>query len=253
MIHGFVKRSAVPAGLLMAGLLASATPAFAQEQEGPTIPLVSLRETAAALVHAGTAHGDARAVLAAAQLMITAEREVPGLTRIGETAVPEARREEAAKGGDLSAASLLQLAARVAVEQGDARTARAAAELAGNTDAGLGDAELAVELSRSADALETTRGAEGGPLWADGYLASGGVEEYRITFEGGQVPNRITVSASSSRADLDCYLYDGDQLMARDDEHRSDCSIRWSQQLTGTITLRVRNAGAGTHFVLASN
>lgn len=44
-----------------------------------------------------------------------------------------------------------------------------------------------------------------------------------------------------------------DTKVARDDEHQSACSIRWSQRLTGTVTLRVRNAGAGTHFVLASN
>jgi hypothetical protein len=71
--------------------------------------------------------------------------------------------------------------------------------------------------------------------------------------EGGYVPNGIRASASNIHADLDCYPYEGRQLVARDAGFGGSCSIKWSQRYTGTMTLRVRNAGAGTYYVLISN
>jgi len=59
--------------------------------------------------------------------------------------------------------------------------------------------------------------------------------------------------ASSARGDLDCYLYEGNQLVARDAGYGGDCSIKWSQKLKGTVTLRIRNTGAGTYYTLVSN
>ena len=217
------------------------------------VPGVSLRETAASLARSGAATNDARAVLAAAQIMITVERATPGLQRVGSEPRDSVRPEEAAKAGDFSAAGLLRLASHVAVEQQDVNTARMAAELAANREVGLGDAALAQELRQAASALLATRGAAGGPIWADGYLGTGAVAEYRITFQGGYVPNTVTVSASSARGDLDCYLYEGNQLVARDAGYGGDCSIKWSQKLKGTVTLRICNTGAGTYYTLVSN
>jgi hypothetical protein len=192
-------------------------------------------------------------VLAAAQIMITVERASPGLKRIGGISRDSVRPEEVAKGGDLSAAGLLRLASRIAVEQQDVRTAQIAAELAANHDVGLGDTALGLELRQLAGAVLASRGASGGPIWDDGYLGTGGVAEYRITFEGGYVPNAVTVSASNLRGDLDCFLYEGTQLVARDASYGGDCSIKWSQKFKGTVTLRVRNAGSGTHYTVISN
>src|SRR5216117_1553148 len=93
------------------------------------IPAVSLRQTAAALARAGIAHHDARSVLAAAQLLIVADRPARGLDRVGSAPAPAARGDEQAKLGPLSAAGLLREATHIAVEQHDAATANAAAEL----------------------------------------------------------------------------------------------------------------------------
>jgi hypothetical protein len=223
------------------------------EQAEPTVPGVSLQETAASLARSGAARSDPRAVLGAAQLMITAERASPGLRRVAAARRDSVRPEEAAKTGDFSAAGLLRLASKVAVEQEDATTARAAAELAANRDVGLGDERLAKELRQAAAAVVATRGAAGGPIWSDGYLATGAVAEFTIAFEGGYVPNSVNVSASSYHGDLDCYLYEGAQLVARDNGYGGDCTIRWTQRLQGAMTLRIRNTGAGTYYTVLSN
>jgi hypothetical protein len=217
------------------------------------IPGVSLQETAALLARSGAARNDARTVLGAAQLLITAERASAGLRRVTAAPADSVRPEEAAKAGAFTPAGLLRLASRVAVEQQDAVTARAAAELAANRDIGLGDGALAQELRQAAAAVVATRGAAGGPIWSDGYLGSGAVAEFKVAFEGGYVPNSINVSASSYSGDLDCYLYEGTQLVARDNGYGGNCAIRWSQRLKGSVTLRVLNTGASTYYTVLSN
>ena len=227
-------------------------PAKAQGGGDERIPRVSLRETAAILARSGAAHTDARTVLAAAQIMMTAEGQSVGLDRIDGAPGTAARPEEADK-PSLTAAALLRLASRLAVEELDVATARMAARLAADTAFHTKDAALAPELARAAAALAGTRGAAGGPVWADGYLGTGEAATFRVRFEGTYAPNRVSVSASSGNGDLDCYLYEGDKLVARDAGYRGDCVIEWSQRFSGAITLRIRNTGAATYYVLASN
>ena len=244
MLH----RAAVAAGLIVAG-------AVQAEAQDPSdrVPPMSLRETAVSLARSGAANNDARTVLAAAQLMITAERTSPGLQRVEPMPTDSVRREERQKAEAFTAAGLLRLASRIAVEQGDAPIAKAAAELAANAEVGLGQASLATELQTAAKALSSTRGSLGGPIWTDGFLASGQVMEYKVTFEGAHAPNKIDVSTNSSNADLDCYLYENKQLVARDDGYGGSCSIKWSQKYTGAMTLRIRNTGVASYYVLISN
>src|SRR5262249_48728394 len=130
--------------------------------QGTQPPIVSIRETAASLVRSGIATNDARTVLAAAQLLITAERASPGLQRGGPAAADTSRPEEQTKSGVFTAAGLLRLASRIAVEQQDVTTARVAADLAASAGIGLGDAALAKELRTAAQALAQSRGAAGG-------------------------------------------------------------------------------------------
>lgn len=251
---GFVPAAAHRLSSAALLLLTLGGGAFPQERSGqPAVPVVSLRETAAVLARSGAANNDARTVLAAARIMLTAERSSPSLERSRDIREEGLRPEEEAKAGSLTAAGLLRLATRIAVDQQDAATARIAARLAASPILGLGDAELAEELGRAAAALDSVRGARGGPIWADGHLASGQLEEFELTFEGGYVPNVINVSPSNADGDLDCYLYDGDELVARDSSYDGRCSIRWSQKFEGTLTLRVRNTGAGTYYVMLSN
>ena len=177
--------------------------------QGAQPPTVSIRESAASLVRSGIASNDARTVLAAAQLLITAERASPGLQRVGPVPADTSRPEEQTKSGVFTPAGLLRLASRIAVEQQDVTTARVAAELAANSDVGLGDSTLAKELRTAAQALAQSRGAAGGPIWADGFIGANEAAEYKVSFQGGYAPNKINVSASNASADLDCYLYDG--------------------------------------------
>ena len=141
-------------------------------QDVEQVPVVSLRETAAVLARAGAANNDARTVLAAAQIMITAERATANLRRVDPRPTNDARPGEARKGGDLTAASLLRLAVQIAVDQSDAQTAYVAARLARDAEIGLGNEALGEELGRAAAALTSTRGASGGPVWADGLLGA---------------------------------------------------------------------------------
>lgn len=245
-------RSAGGAIAAVAAVLASAASRTVVAQ-GTQPPIVSIRETAASLVRAGIATNDARTILAAAQLLITAERASPGLQRVGPVAADTGRPDEQTKSGVFTAAGLLRLASRVAVEQQDVTTARVAADLAANAEVGLGDAALAKELRTAAQALAQSRGAAGGPIWADGFIAANEAAEYKVSFQGGYTPNKIDVSASNASADLDCYLYEGKRLVARDNGFGGDCSIKWSQKLSGAMTLRVRNVGSGTYYVIISN
>ena len=237
------------AGLVLAG----SVPVLAQEPAGEVVPSISLRETAAALARSGAANSDPRKVLAAAQVLITAERASAGVVQIGGIRGDTARREEISKAGEFNGAGLLRLASRIAIEQQDAQTALAAAELAASKEAGLGDAALSSELMRAATALAGTRGAAGGPIWSDGYLGAGASAEFKITFEGGYAPNSVNVSASSQNGDIDCYLYEGSQLVARDAGYAGNCSIKWTQRMRGTMTLRLRNTGAATYYTIVSN
>jgi hypothetical protein len=282
-IRGRAGRALLPLALL-AALLAAPALTLRAQQDDPAP--VSLRATAVALARSGVANGDARAVLGAAQLLITAER--PSSARVQRVERPQAtgggtRPEERAKadsaradsaaatasaedsaeralvreakgsGERLTAAMLLRLASRVAVEQNDSLVAGMAAALAADRAFGAGDAALAAELRRAAQALAGTRGAAGGPIWTDDRLTRNGVAEYRVRFEGGRVRNRIDVTASNPRADLDCYLYENDKLAARDQGREGSCSVEWTQTQSRVLTLRVRNNGADTYYVVMSN
>lgn len=234
--------------------LAVPTTASAQQERGRAdVAPVSLRETAAILARSGAANDDSRTVLAAARVLLTAEQPSPGIERLDAAPSDTVLPGEEPKAGLLSAAGLLRQASRIAVEQGDVASARAAAELAADEEVGLGDAQLAQELRRAADALARTRGAAGGPIWQDGQLTTGEAAAFQVSFEGGYTPNRIQVTSSHPQGDLDCYLYEGAELVSRDAGFEGDCSIQWSQKIEGEVTLRIRNTGAGTYFVLVSN
>ena len=111
---------------------------------------------------------------------------------------------------------------------------------------------LAAELRTAADALASTRGAANGPIWADGRLPSGEEVKYRINFRGGFAPNRIDVSSSQPNAKLDCELYDGTQLVAQQ-QGTGRCSLKWSQKVTGAVTLRLKNGGDTSYYTIVSN
>lgn len=235
--------------LVLFGVLAGSGTLSGQADSAGTI---SLRETAAALLRRGLEAGQPRLVLAAAQLLLTSELGAPA--RPGPAGSDSAARAAAGEYPDFTVAGLLRLASRMAVENNDAPTAAAAAALAQNPALGLSNHRgLLGELSNRAKRVGTVRGASGGPLWREGFLAPETQTEYAFAFEGGRVVNRIVVGASNPRADLECSLIQGKEVVAQDDGPGSGCDIKWDQKPAGTLTLRIRNAGPATYFVLTSN
>jgi hypothetical protein len=256
-------RSRVRIVLISVGLLCGTSGiAAAQAQEGEQdLPAVSLRETAVTLARSGVAHQDARLVLGAALLTITAEGATPGIELVkGDLWAPVGERESLR---DFSAAALLRLASRIAVDQGDAVVARAAAELTGRPALplvdtvppvlGVRDTALAAVLHRAAAALVSVRGAVGGPIWKDGFVQEGGEAEYRVSFEGSYLPNAIVILPSHREAQLECSLYEGDRLDQSVRSTDGRCTLRWKQRHQGQVTLRIRNEGTGTYYTLTSN
>jgi hypothetical protein len=234
--------------------------ARAQEAE-QDLPAVSLRETAVTLARAGVAQQDARLVLGAALLMIAAERETPGIELVrGDLWAPVLEGEVP---DDFSAIALLRLASQIAVDQGDPVVARAATELTGRPAVPAGesvppvlsvrDSALAASLHRAATALVNMRGAVGGPVWRDGYVGQSGEAAYRVSFEGGYVPNAIIILPSNREAALECALYEGDRLDESVRSVNDRCTLRWQQRYEGEVTLMIRNQGAGTYYTLTTN
>lgn len=232
----------------------AAAPVAAQEVREDTAgtSVVGLRETALRLRRSGLEHRDPRALVAAAELLIVegaptgVRRRDPGTEGGREADLP-------ADDADLSPDRLLRRAVELAVEREDRPAASRAIALAADPTLGLGDEALAEELRSRAAALGSPRGAVGGAIRREGWLAEGQSAEYAIVFEGGNVPNGIVVSASERYADLDCYLYAGEEEVARDEGYASDCFLAWKQGDARELRLRVTNSGAPTFFVLISN
>ncbi len=215
-------------------------------------PRVNLRETAIAMARSGISHDDARSVLAAAQLLLTSERRSGGIERV--RFIADSGQPAAAWPDTFTTAMLLRAASRIAVDQQDAQSAQLAAEIAGSITLGLGNASLARELRAASRALGGTRGGASGPIWSDGYLPSRQAAEFRLTFEGGYVPNRIDIASSNTASNVECALFEGTLLIVRTAGIGGKCALKWKQRVGGAVTLRVRNAGVpGTYYTILSN
>jgi len=236
--------------LVGALLFASNQQSAAQSED--TSRVISLRQTAQELYQAGVVSDDPRLVLAAAQVLIIVERVSPGIGALRLVGPDSTWPEQVRRAFRLTTRALLREASQMAEDHHDAATALAAAELASNPRVGILDSALARELRNRAQGLATTRGATGGPLWRDGYLAAGQGTEYWVAFEGGRIPNRVDVAASNRHANLACSLIDGGKITQGRGEGGS-CTLKWDQRTTGKVTLRVVNNGDGSYYVISSN
>jgi len=211
-------------------LMACAVPLAAQQPPRP----VSLTETAVRLAEAGAAQHNPRTVMAAGEILRMVERGTPRVRRLGPAEGPSGPWD-----GPLSSAALLQLASRIATEQGDWATA-----------------DYVAWLLQLPDSVPVTRGASGGPVWADAYLGRGKEIGYTIDFTGGQTPNLLQVSAGKAGAVIECSLREGGEagrLAARKKSLAGTCALEWRQATAGRMSLRIRNSGPATYFVVSSN
>ncbi len=221
--------------LLPAMILLIGVPQVAAQLHAPPKPRpISLTETAVRLAADGAAHHTARTVMAAAEILRMAERGSARVERVGPAPGPRGAWE-----GELNSTALLRLASSIAADQGDWATA-----------------DYAAWLLQLPDSIPVTRGAAGGPLWADSYLGAGAEANYTIEFEGGQNPNMLQVAAGKTGSVLQCALYEApgsEHPAIRGKSLAGTCSIRWTQETRGKMTLRIRNAGPPTYFVMSSN
>jgi hypothetical protein len=141
--------------------------------------------------------------------------------------------------GPMTSAALFKLASAIATDQND-----------------WGTAEYIAWLRQFPDSVPPSRGAAGGPIWADAYLGVAREATYTLEFEGGGASNLLQVSAGKTRSVLQCVLYeDGEprRPTVRVGSLAGTCSIEWRQATQGKMTLRIRNAGPATYFVVSSN
>jgi hypothetical protein len=182
----------------------------------------------------GAARRDARTVLAAAEILRMAERGSARVQRLSEPTGPSGPWD-----GVLSSAALFRLASRLASDLGDWATA-----------------DYAAWLLQLPDSIPVTRGATGGPVWADAWLGPGKEASYSIEFAGGQTPNQLQVSAGRAGAALRCALHPASEPERVTVQVRSlagTCALEWRQAAAGRMTLRIRNGGSATYFVVSSN
>ncbi len=141
-------------------------------------------------------------------------------------------------GGEMTSAALFGLARRLASEGGDWATA-----------------DYAAWLLQLPDSIPVTRGAAGGPVWADAFLGPGKELTYTILFSGGETPNLLKVAGSKASADLECELSvaSAGRVAARARSLAGTCSMEWRQSSRGHMTLRIRNRGTAAYLVVSSN
>lgn len=215
-------------------LVLTVTPVSAQDPTPSRPPPISLTETAALLARNGAEHRNARTIMAAAEILRVVERGSPRVRLVGSREGPTGPWE-----GPMTGAALLRLASEIATDQGD-----------------WGTAEYVAWLLQLPDSVPPTRGAAGGPVWADAYLAAGREASYTIDFEGGRTANLLQVSAGKTGAVLQCALHEGSEQGRPALRVRSlagTCSLEWHQAAQGKMTLRIRNTGPATYYVVSSN
>jgi hypothetical protein len=215
-------------------LLLTSTPLVAQHkpQSGP--PPISLTETAAQLARNGAAHQNARTVMSAAEILRGVERGTPRVKRVDAVSGPTGPWE-----GPMTSKALLKLASSIAEDQND-----------------WAAAEYIAWIRQLPDSVPPTRGAAGGPVWADAYLGPRQEATYTLEFEGGITPNLLQVSAGKTGSALQCALFEDAQPRRPTVSVSSlagTCSIEWRQAARGRMTLRIRNSGPATYFVVSSN
>ncbi len=196
---------------------------------------VSLTETAVKLATSGVAHHNPRAVMAAAEILRLAERGSARVRLVGTLPGPSGPWQ-----GPLSSAGLLRLASEIAADQGD-----------------WAAADYAAYLLQRPDSEPVTRGAAGGPVWADAFIARGQQAVYTIDFSAsGQSDNLLQVTAGNAGALLECALQEGGEAAKPTLKVKSlagACTVKWRQPTAGRITLRISNTGPATYFVVSSN
>lgn len=104
-----------------------------------------------------------------------------------------------------------------------------------------------------ASAPASTRGAVGGPKYAQDRVYGKDYVQYQVKFWAGELAEIIVVGDGDN--DLDLYVYDQNgNLIASDADYTDQCVCRWVPAWTGTFTIRIVNRGAiYSNYAIATN
>lgn len=205
--------------------------AMAQTQKDDVVvgSEVTSFQTAAMLSRYGYANGDALSLIQAAR--IVAREGYRSTTCEKTTEGGKADAQGVRKNGrvNLDVASLLK----------DAR------QLAGNDGALLALIDDAAKGG--------TRGAVGGPQYAESNVAAYGTDIYRVKFRGGEIA-RVVVSGDGD-TDLDLYVYDENgNLITNDIDYTDQCVCTFQPRWTGMFVIKIVNRGrVYNHYGLLTN
>jgi hypothetical protein len=190
---------------------------------GATAMAVDNLRTAAALVRYGDSAKDPLALITAARI-------------IRESGASESKAERVGGKADAAKTKPDPLSA-------DEVLARAKTLAAGRPDL----LALADDVAKG-----STRGAVDGPGRKRTVVGRGGIDQYRVTFRGGEAA-RVFVSGDGD-SDLDLYVYDDNgNMVCRDVDSSDDMICAWTPRWTGNFTIRVRNLGMANQYVILHN
>lgn len=98
-----------------------------------------------------------------------------------------------------------------------------------------------------------TRGAVGGPKYAESRVYGKDYDLYQIKFWANELAEVIVVGDGDN--DLDLYIYDGNgNLIASDTDYTDQCVCRWVPAWTGTFTIKIVNRGiVYSNYAIATN
>lgn len=99
----------------------------------------------------------------------------------------------------------------------------------------------------------STRGAVGGPNYAEDVIYGKDVNTYKVNFWAKELA-QVGVSGNGN-TDLDLYVYDANgNLIGSDTDYSDDCIVRWVPAWTGTFIIKVVNRGIyNNRFVILTN
>ena len=99
----------------------------------------------------------------------------------------------------------------------------------------------------------STRGAVGGPRYAEDVVYGKDVNTYTVKFWANELA-QVGVSGNGN-TDLDLYVYDANgNLIGSDSDYSDDCLVRWVPAWSGTFTIKVVNRGIYNNaFVILTN
>ena len=98
-----------------------------------------------------------------------------------------------------------------------------------------------------------TRGALGGPKYAEERVYGKSTDTYTVKFWAGELAEVIVIGDGDN--DLDLYIYDEKgNLIASDTDYTDQCVCRWVPSWTGAFTIKIVNRGAiYSNYAIATN